>query len=71
MDEPTNHLDMQSIDGLIEALNAFAGAVVLVSHDQYFLSKVANEFWAFAPGGKIKVWFSFSFSTVCCSSDFD
>ena len=45
LDEPTNHLDMETTDVLIEALREFKGAVMMVSHDQYFLSEVANEFW--------------------------
>merc|ERR1711920_335090 len=54
LDEPTNHLDMETIDALIEAVQSFEGSVVMVSHDQYFLSKVATEFWAVA-GGRVKV----------------
>merc|ERR1712217_273969 len=50
LDEPTNHLDMETIDSLIEAIENFAGAVIFVSHDQYFLSKVAIELWAVANG---------------------
>lgn len=45
LDEPTNHLDIQSIEVLIDALNAFEGTYVLVSHDRHFLSKVANKIW--------------------------
>ena len=40
LDEPTNHLDMETTDVLIEALREFKGAVMMVSHDQYFLSEV-------------------------------
>merc|ERR1719362_902336 len=54
LDEPTNHLDMETIDALIEAIKAFQGAVVMVSHDQYFLSQVATEFWSVA-GGRVRV----------------
>lgn len=54
LDEPTNHLDMETIDALIEAVKNFEGAVVMVSHDQYFLSQVATEFWSVAKG-QVKV----------------
>jgi len=49
MDEPTNHLDMETIDSLTEAIKAFHGGVLLISHDQYFLANVAKEFWAVTP----------------------
>lgn len=42
LDEPTNHLDISSCEMLEEALQHFAGSVVVVSHDRYFVSKVAN-----------------------------
>ena len=45
LDEPTNHLDMHSCDLLIEALNKYAGSLILVSHDRYFISKTANKIW--------------------------
>ena len=43
LDEPTNHLDMQSIDALAEALEAFEGGVVIISHDAQLLSRVCDE----------------------------
>ena len=43
LDEPTNHLDMRAKDVLLEALRNFNGTVVFVSHDRYFLDKVANR----------------------------
>ena len=45
LDEPTNHLDMERREGLIEALAAYSGAVVLVSHDMHLLAHVADRLW--------------------------
>jgi len=45
MDEPTNHLDIDAVNALIAALNEFKGALIIVSHDQYFVSTVCNEIW--------------------------
>ncbi|GFQ70170.1 ATP-binding cassette sub-family F member 2 [Trichonephila clavata] len=45
LDEPTNHLDMETIDALAEAINEFAGGMVLVSHDFRLISQVAQEIW--------------------------
>ena len=45
LDEPTNHLDMHSCDLLIDALKKYAGSIILVSHDRYFISKTANKIW--------------------------
>lgn len=45
LDEPTNHLDIQSIQILVESLNAYQGTYVVVSHDRFFLEKVANKIW--------------------------
>ena len=43
LDEPTNHLDMQSIDALSEALAAFEGGVVVISHDAQLLERVCDD----------------------------
>ena len=45
LDEPTNHLDIQSIEVLVQALQDYEGSFVLVSHDRYFVSQVANKIW--------------------------
>ena len=45
LDEPTNHLDIHSVDLLTEALKKYEGTIVLVSHDRYFISRVANVIW--------------------------
>lgn len=45
LDEPTNHLDMQSVNILIQALQQYQGTFVVVSHDRYFVSAIANKIW--------------------------
>lgn len=45
LDEPTNHLDMQSVNILIQALQQYEGTYVVVSHDRYFVSHIANKIW--------------------------
>jgi ATP-binding cassette subfamily F protein uup len=48
LDEPTNHLDIPVMENLEKLLNSFEGAVILVSHDRFFLDKIANrmiEIW--------------------------
>src|SRR5208282_3024662 len=49
MDEPTNHLDINSCEALERALNDFDGTVVCVSHDRYFLDKVAQRLLVLEP----------------------
>jgi ATP-binding cassette, subfamily F, member 3 len=51
LDEPTNHLDVQAIEWLENTLNTWAGAVLVVSHDRYFLDRVANTVWEMSPTG--------------------
>ncbi|MBS0535610.1 MAG: ABC-F family ATP-binding cassette domain-containing protein [Proteobacteria bacterium] len=51
LDEPTNHLDIDSRGALIEAINDFPGAVILVSHDRYLLEATVDRLWLVANGG--------------------
>ncbi|WP_425071058.1 ABC-F family ATP-binding cassette domain-containing protein [Sagittula sp. S175] len=53
LDEPTNHLDIESREALMEALTAYNGAVILVSHDMHLLSIVADRLWLVS-GGTVK-----------------
>ena len=50
LDEPTNHLDIETREALVEAINNFPGAVVLVSHDRHLLELVAERLWLVAEG---------------------
>jgi ATP-binding cassette subfamily F protein 3 len=54
LDEPTNHLDMPSIQVMEQALIHFPGAVLVVSHDRFFLDKVATRRLIFEGEGKIR-----------------
>lgn len=54
LDEPTNHLDMEAIDGLAEAIKAYQGGLVLVSHDFRLIDQVAKEIWVCDK--KVEVW---------------
>ena len=50
LDEPTNHLDIDSRAALAEAINEFAGAVIMVSHDRYLIEACADRLWVVADG---------------------
>jgi ATP-binding cassette subfamily F protein 3 len=50
LDEPTNHLDIDSRAALIEAINDYPGAVILVSHDRHLLDACADRLWLVADG---------------------
>ncbi len=50
LDEPTNHLDIPAQEMLEEALNEYAGTIVFVSHDRYFIDAVATRLWVIEDG---------------------
>ena len=56
LDEPTNDLDVETLRALEDALMAFAGCVVAVSHDRWFLDRLATHIIAFEGDSQV-VWF--------------
>jgi ABC-type glutathione transport system ATPase component len=51
LDEPTNHLDVEAIEALAEALRQYEGTLILVSHDRWFVSKIATRILEITPAG--------------------
>lgn len=51
LDEPTNHLDLESIEAFADALKAYAGTMILVSHDRHFVAKIATRVIALTEAG--------------------
>eukprot|EP00461_Guttulinopsis_vulgaris_P003762 UN03763 len=68
MDEPTNHLDLETVDALINAVRGFRGGVVVVSHDQHFLSATCNEYWVVTEGGVMKRYTEFADAKKECTT---
>jgi len=54
LDEPTNDLDIQTLTVLEDYLDDFPGAVIVVSHDRYFLDRTAHRLWSIEPDGDIE-----------------
>ncbi|KAF8446446.1 P-loop containing nucleoside triphosphate hydrolase protein [Boletus edulis BED1] len=50
LDEPTNHLDIEGLDALMAALNSWNGGVIIISHDERFITNVGRELWVCADG---------------------
>ena len=55
LDEPTNHLDLDAREALEDALLEFEGAIVFVSHDRWFVDRIATQILEIAPGGAVEV----------------
>ncbi len=53
LDEPTNHLDIPSRESLENALEEYDGTIIAVSHDRFFLDKIANQMLSFEPDGRV------------------
>jgi len=56
LDEPTNDLDVNTMRALEEALESFAGCAIVISHDRWFLDRIATHMLAFEDEGRV-VWF--------------
>ena len=54
LDEPTNHLDLDMRDALIQAMQDYEGAVIIVSHDRNTLAQAIDEFWLVEDGGVVR-----------------
>ena len=61
LDEPTNDLDVNTMRALEEALENFAGCAVIISHDRWFLDRIATHMLAFEGDSKV-VWFEGNYS---------
>ena len=61
LDEPTNDLDVNTLRALEEALENFAGCAVVISHDRWFLDRIATHMLAFEGDSKV-VWFEGNYS---------
>ena len=60
LDEPTNDLDVNTLRALEEAIDSFAGSVIVISHDRWFLDRVSTHILAFEDGET--VWFDGNWS---------
>ena len=56
LDEPTNDLDINTLNILEEFLDSYAGVVVVVSHDRYFLDRICNKIFSYEGNGLVKVY---------------
>ncbi len=61
LDEPTNHLDLESKEWLEGYLNSYPGAILIISHDRYFLDRVINRIWELEKGRLEKYKGNYSF----------
>ena len=61
LDEPTNDLDVDTLRSLEEALEDFLGCAIIVSHDRYFIDRVATHLLVFRGGGAVE-WFEGNYS---------
>jgi ATPase subunit of ABC transporter with duplicated ATPase domains len=63
LDEPTNDLDVETLAALEEAIENFAGCAVVISHDRFFLDRLATHILAFEGNGHVE-WFEGNFESM-------
>jgi sulfate-transporting ATPase len=61
LDEPTNDLDVETLRALESAIEAFPGTVMVISHDRWFLDRIATHMLAFEDDGNV-IWFDGNYS---------
>ena len=66
IDEGSNHLSLDAVDALVQAVQDFKGGVMIVSHDQYFVSQCANELWVVESGQATRFRGNFEVSDALC-----
>jgi DNA repair exonuclease SbcCD ATPase subunit len=69
LDEPTNHLDLEAIEALVNALNSFDGTLIFVSHDRWFVSRLATRVVEITPHGLNDYHGSYDEYVASCGDD--
>ena len=69
LDEPTNHLDLEGIEALVEGLSAYDGTVIFVSHDRWFVSRLATRVIEITPDGLTDFPGSYDDYLAACGDD--
>ncbi|HEY0673910.1 MAG TPA: ABC-F family ATP-binding cassette domain-containing protein [Longimicrobiales bacterium] len=69
LDEPTNHLDLESIEALVEGLNAYTGTLIFVSHDRWFIGQLATRIIDIEPTGVVDYQGTYDEYVAFCGND--
>jgi ATPase subunit of ABC transporter with duplicated ATPase domains len=69
LDEPTNHLDLESIEALVEGLQAYTGTLIVVSHDRWFIGQLATRIVDIEPSGVVDYQGTYEEYVAFCGND--
>jgi ATPase subunit of ABC transporter with duplicated ATPase domains len=69
LDEPTNHLDLESIEALVEGLQAYTGTLIVVSHDRWFIGQLATRIVDIEPAGVVDYEGTYEEYVAFCGND--